>query len=111
MPQVTVYIRQEDIELWRGVVRKSEFMHNALADDPTYVKENVPIRTTVGGPLVTLPLNEVLAAEVEDEEPFWHATFAIDRATGKVVDTEEQDYAEDVTPAMLIWLKQNNKYV
>jgi hypothetical protein len=36
MPQVTVYIRQEDIEAWKGVHRKSEFMHNALEHLSTY---------------------------------------------------------------------------
>ncbi len=36
MPQVTVYIREEDLEAWRGVIKKSEFMHNALHDRSTY---------------------------------------------------------------------------
>lgn len=30
MPQVTVYIRKEDLAAWEGVKKKSEFMHNAL---------------------------------------------------------------------------------
>ena len=30
MPQVTVYIRQEDLEKWKALQGKSEFLHNAL---------------------------------------------------------------------------------
>lgn len=30
MPQVTVYIREEDMNLWRGISKKSEFIHSAL---------------------------------------------------------------------------------
>lgn len=43
MPQVTVYVRQEDHEKWRAIPKKSEFIHQALnrvpipqlADPPT----------------------------------------------------------------------------
>lgn len=30
MPQVTVYIRNDDMEKWRAVSQKTEFIHNAL---------------------------------------------------------------------------------
>jgi len=30
MPQVTVYIRKEDLSLWEAVDKKSQFMHEAL---------------------------------------------------------------------------------
>lgn len=30
MPQVTVYIREEDIEKWKAIEKKSEFIHKAL---------------------------------------------------------------------------------
>lgn len=30
MPQVTVYIREEDLVRWKAVQKKSEFIHNAL---------------------------------------------------------------------------------
>ena len=30
MPQVTVYIREEDIDTWKSLDRKSEFIHKAL---------------------------------------------------------------------------------
>jgi hypothetical protein len=38
MPQVTVYIREEDINAWRSVEKKSEFIHNALSGKPTWEK-------------------------------------------------------------------------
>jgi hypothetical protein len=31
MPQVTVYIREEDMGAWRAVEKKSEFMHQVLS--------------------------------------------------------------------------------
>ena len=31
MPQVTVYIRQEDLEKWQQIQKKSEFLHEALS--------------------------------------------------------------------------------
>ena len=30
MPQVTVYIREEDITKWKALPKKEEFIHNAL---------------------------------------------------------------------------------
>jgi len=30
MPQVTVYIREDDLEAWRAIEKKSEFIHQAL---------------------------------------------------------------------------------
>ena len=30
MPQVTVYIRNEDLDKWKAVEKKTEFMHEAL---------------------------------------------------------------------------------
>lgn len=35
MPQVTVYIREEDLEKWKAIEKKSEFIHNALASKPS----------------------------------------------------------------------------
>lgn len=32
MPQVTVYIRAEDMDAWKAIEKKSEFIHNALND-------------------------------------------------------------------------------
>lgn len=33
MPQVTVYIRKEDIEQWEAIEKKSQFIHDALHED------------------------------------------------------------------------------
>lgn len=33
MPQVTVYIREDDLDKWKAVEKKSEFIHNALRLD------------------------------------------------------------------------------
>lgn len=30
MPQVTVYVRKEDLEHWEAIEKKSQFIHNAL---------------------------------------------------------------------------------
>jgi hypothetical protein len=30
MPQVTVYIRERDLEKWKAIEKKSEFIHKAL---------------------------------------------------------------------------------
>lgn len=30
MPQVTVYVREEDIEKWRAIEHKSQFLHDAI---------------------------------------------------------------------------------
>lgn len=31
MPQVTVYIREADLAKWKAIKKKSEFLHQALA--------------------------------------------------------------------------------
>lgn len=33
MPQVTVYIRQEDLSAWQALEKKSEFIHRALMNN------------------------------------------------------------------------------
>lgn len=47
MPQVTVYIREEDLETWKGIVKKSEFIHNALQNLSTYDGAPIVLRETV----------------------------------------------------------------
>lgn len=31
MPQVTVYVRVDDLDTWKSIKKKSEFIHNALS--------------------------------------------------------------------------------
>lgn len=47
MPQVTVYIRKEDLPMWESVVKKSEFMHNALQNHSTYDGAPIVLRETL----------------------------------------------------------------
>lgn len=46
MPQVHTYIRNEDIESWKALPNKSEFIHNALRGAvgavETSVKQSIP---------------------------------------------------------------------
>lgn len=37
MPQVTVYVRKDDLPKWEALKKKSEFIHNALNPVPTMV--------------------------------------------------------------------------
>lgn len=32
MPQVTVYVRDEDLDKWKAIEKKSEFLHRALTN-------------------------------------------------------------------------------
>ena len=38
MPQVTVYIRDDDLDKWKGMEKKSEFIHNALNPEVKFIK-------------------------------------------------------------------------
>jgi hypothetical protein len=51
MPQVTVYIREADLEAWKGVIRKSEFIHNALQYRSTYDGAKIELRETIEMPI------------------------------------------------------------
>lgn len=55
MPQVTVYVREEDIEKWKSLKKKTQFLHNALHDTPTKIKvdgiyENQKLVKSFDGP-------------------------------------------------------------
>lgn len=39
MPNVTVYIRTGDLEKWKQLQGKSEFIHNALKREPVFVMQ------------------------------------------------------------------------
>jgi hypothetical protein len=36
MPQVTVYIREEDLSIWKAIGKKAEFIHNSLQTAGAY---------------------------------------------------------------------------
>jgi hypothetical protein len=37
MPQVTVYVREEDLDSWKAISKKSEFIHNAINSNPKII--------------------------------------------------------------------------
>lgn len=47
MPQITVYLRQGDVEAWKSVEKKSEFLHNALQHLSTYDGAPIVLRETL----------------------------------------------------------------
>jgi len=58
MPQVTVYIRDDDLELWKSVEKKSEFIHNAL--NGGYIRMAYdPVAHTLRGK----PIEDVLSTD------------------------------------------------
>lgn len=47
MPKITVYIRNEDMDKWRAVEKKSEWMHTRLNfESTTITSSDVPMTTT-----------------------------------------------------------------
>ena len=53
MPQVTVYIREADIEAWRAIDKKSQFMHDVLSDftEPIKMAYDPTTQTVAGKPI------------------------------------------------------------
>lgn len=68
MPQITVYIRKEDINLWKGVVKKSEFMHNALQEFSTYDGAPIVLREQII-PMAPKPIEGAQLKPVGYETP------------------------------------------
>lgn len=54
MPQVTVYIRDEDLPKWKGLEKKSEFIHNALANMMVVSSSDVPMTSDNPSQLKTI---------------------------------------------------------
>lgn len=55
MPQVTVYIRQEDLEVWKALRKKAEFLHTALQQADAYKALSSVERKVVKEHLSKLP--------------------------------------------------------
>lgn len=117
MPQVTVYIRQEDMDAWRAVERKSEWMHERLEGGAVRAVQARPkITETPDDRPVVVNLGTgkpVDFTEADEEEEFWKRDWRIDRATGGIVDITTQEYVDGPgTDAVAVnWLKKNNRYV
>lgn len=58
MPQVTVYIREEDIDKWKSLVKKSEFIHNALNSIPYSILETDEVSSNVRPDIKNIRLAE-----------------------------------------------------
>lgn len=62
MPQVTVYVRSEDLESWKNIEKKSEWLHNQLAgagtSSPTLPQYGMraPVRST------NVPIEKIISA-------------------------------------------------
>lgn len=60
MPQVTVYVRNDDIEAWRAIKKKAEWLHNALTNHaPTGQMAHIPFIKRPVAPEPRLPVLEV----------------------------------------------------
>ena len=111
MPQVTVYVRKSDMEAWEGVVKKSEFIHNALQNLSTYDGAPVVLREEIEKPVhPSIISGEDWAAEKEveakQEEVDPYAGLIFDSIAGRVADTVNEEYLDEVTPEMV---KELNK--
>lgn len=96
MPQVTVYVRDEDLSKWRGIEKKAQFIHEAL---------NSKV-------LSELVLNDILESPEKNtgmvKNPNFHVTIEEDPnvphgviiSKPKVIKTpsEAKKVAEDIAP-------------
>lgn len=117
MPQVTVYIRAEDMEAWKGVAKKSEFIHNALNDGQMPFLEaqralneaKVPTEDRVVGfleeDLKPIPLDELVEEYDEVFGTLNSADLVLSVADSAVFDTTTEERIE-ATPAMIKQLKK-----
>lgn len=80
MPKVSFYLRKEDIERWKAVNKKTEFIHEALA---TGTGINALKAISNRSKSVTMPPPEIVLLEVED---------AIESAEARLIYTETTDW-------------------
>lgn len=59
MPQITVYVRQEDLPTWKSVIKKSEFIHNALRNHSTYDGAPIVLKETLEPVTKTIKSNTI----------------------------------------------------
>lgn len=68
MPQVTVYIRNDDLEKWKAIEKKSEWLHNHLHTAITNLEKD--LESTTKNPKKLKKDIEKLRKEVD--KPFKH---------------------------------------
>lgn len=47
MPDVKIYIRAEDLDKWLAIEKKSEFIHNALNNEPKAKEPTKPATASI----------------------------------------------------------------
>lgn len=112
MPQVTVYVRDEDLDKWKAIEHKSQFLHDAIHG--TVYGEGFKSEKDVEEFLKPRPLEDVAYTTVETLKPKpldEYPGYMIHRLTGQVVDTIYEEPADGVTKEMVDYLKKNNRYV
>jgi len=77
MPQITAYLRVEDIELWKAVPSKAQFLHDAL-------NRSARVDAPAAGLLGTLEEKENVSREkyLNKPVPFARMTSVKERAAG-----------------------------
>lgn len=76
MPQITVYLRNEDIDKWKSIEKKSEWLHNLLnaeagASAPKIVRKihGIEVNDSKRAKGLIIETNEVARVK-RSEEPF-----------------------------------------
>ena len=70
MPDVKVYIRSEDLELWNKIEKKSEWMHNALNGRLKHLEKQLGrLEKKMVDDIVNTP-KLVILPSIPKEEPF-----------------------------------------
>lgn len=68
MPQVTVYIRNEDLPKWKALEKKAEFLHDALTN---LQLTDIPMAyDPEKGTILGKPAAEVLTTDEEDDDEY-----------------------------------------
>ncbi len=55
MPQVSFYLRQGDIDAWRALENKAEFIHNALKGSTNHINTLEDLGPSEAAPSIDLP--------------------------------------------------------
>lgn len=63
MPQVTVYVRKEDLPTWESIRQKSEFLHNALHTADAYKQLSPDQKRIVKAGLINIQSDGIQANE------------------------------------------------
>ena len=106
MPQVTVYVRDEDLDKWKAIEKKSEFLHRALTNGLQEPFRNQVINIKTGS-VKDAGLDLKIPGEEEPEDDPYE-NLVIDTAAGRVADTELGEYI-DSDPEMIKELKKRGQ--